>query len=229
LLVNMPDPEVLDVFSRLNSYAVILNEQEKLNAAYFGPFKALADNIGHRYYDFWINNGILTSQQILRMGDAAFAADLLVTMLEGIKNRKQVKTYYGNYEKRFEHDTAELEGRFDAVMAMVSNVFPEGLKATEFARPPVFYSLWAAFYHVLFGLKEFPDPRPEITAHDYARIRNSLDAVNRMFAAKDIGELEKAEREFLEDTRKATTDPKPRLRRTQFILNLVQKHPNAAD
>src|SRR5438067_4047420 len=27
LLVNMPDSEVLDVFSRLNSYAVILNEQ----------------------------------------------------------------------------------------------------------------------------------------------------------------------------------------------------------
>ena len=39
LLVNMPDAEVLDVFSRLNSYAVVLNEQEKLNAQHFGPFK----------------------------------------------------------------------------------------------------------------------------------------------------------------------------------------------
>ena len=35
LLINLPDPEVLDIFSRLNSYAVILNEQEKLNAQYF--------------------------------------------------------------------------------------------------------------------------------------------------------------------------------------------------
>ena len=44
LLVNMSDPDVLDVFSRLNSYSVTLNEQEKLNANHFGSFKRLADN-----------------------------------------------------------------------------------------------------------------------------------------------------------------------------------------
>ena len=42
LLVNMSDPDVLDVFSRLNSYSVTLNEQEKINANHFGPFKTLA-------------------------------------------------------------------------------------------------------------------------------------------------------------------------------------------
>lgn len=46
LLINLPDSEVLDIFSRLNSYAVILNEQEKINADHFGPFKVLADKIG---------------------------------------------------------------------------------------------------------------------------------------------------------------------------------------
>lgn len=45
LLVNMPNPEVLDIFSRLNSYSVTLNEQEKINANHFGPFKLLADCI----------------------------------------------------------------------------------------------------------------------------------------------------------------------------------------
>jgi len=30
--VNLPDKEILDIFSRLNSYAVVLNEQEKINA-----------------------------------------------------------------------------------------------------------------------------------------------------------------------------------------------------
>ena len=54
LLVNMPDPEVLDVFGRLNSYAVVLNEQEKINAQHFGPFKTLADSIAHTLNDFWL-------------------------------------------------------------------------------------------------------------------------------------------------------------------------------
>src|SRR5690349_734760 len=47
LLTNLPDPEILDIFSRLNSYAVVLNEQEKINADHFSPFKTLADELGH--------------------------------------------------------------------------------------------------------------------------------------------------------------------------------------
>ena len=54
LLVNLPDSEILDIFSRLNSYSVTLNEQEKINANHFGPFKILADNISHKYNDFWL-------------------------------------------------------------------------------------------------------------------------------------------------------------------------------
>ena len=42
LLVNLPDKEILDIFSRLNSYSVTLNDQEKINANHFGPFKVLA-------------------------------------------------------------------------------------------------------------------------------------------------------------------------------------------
>src|SRR5262245_4388710 len=81
LLVNMPDSEVLDVFSRLNSYAVILNEQEKINATRFGPFKLLADRLGHAYYEFWIRNKILSPQQILRMDEVTLVADLLIAMI----------------------------------------------------------------------------------------------------------------------------------------------------
>ncbi len=50
-------------FGRLNSYAVVLNEQEKLNAKYFGSFKMLSEEIGHDYNTFWIDNGILTTNR----------------------------------------------------------------------------------------------------------------------------------------------------------------------
>ena len=53
LLINLPDKEVLDIFSRLNSYAVILNEQEKINATHFGPFKALPKKLlSHLLFEF---------------------------------------------------------------------------------------------------------------------------------------------------------------------------------
>jgi uncharacterized protein with ParB-like and HNH nuclease domain len=41
LLTNLPDNEILDIFGRLNSYAVILNDQEKINATHFSGFKIL--------------------------------------------------------------------------------------------------------------------------------------------------------------------------------------------
>ena len=77
LLINLPDAEILDIFSRLNSYAVVLNEQEKLNAEFFGAFKFLADSIGRKYTDFWTASGILTFQQVLRMGEVNLVADIL--------------------------------------------------------------------------------------------------------------------------------------------------------
>jgi Protein of unknown function DUF262 len=91
LLINLPDAEVLDIFGRLNSYAVVLNEQERLNAENFGPFKVLADTVGRKYYDYWINQKILTPRNILRMAEVNLVADLLIAMREGIKSKKQIK------------------------------------------------------------------------------------------------------------------------------------------
>ncbi len=53
LLINLPDAEILDIFGRLNSYAVVLNEQEKINAIHFSAFKVLADKIAYKYNEYW--------------------------------------------------------------------------------------------------------------------------------------------------------------------------------
>jgi hypothetical protein len=67
LLINMPDGKVLDVFARLNSYAVLLNAQEKINATHFGAFKVLADRLGFKYNEYWIRQKILNPRAILKM------------------------------------------------------------------------------------------------------------------------------------------------------------------
>ena len=97
--MNLPDREILDIFSRLNSYAVVLNEQEKINANHFSEFKILVDTLSHKHNDFWIENKLLTHQNILRMGDVTLVADLVIAMCEGIQSKKQIKGYYAKYEK----------------------------------------------------------------------------------------------------------------------------------
>lgn len=222
LLINLPDSEVLDIFSRLNSYAVLLNEQEKLNADHFGPFKVLADKIGHKYYDYWTSQGILTPKQVVRMLEVNLVADILIAMLAGIKSKKQIRKYYGTYEKDFQADPDDLESKFDSVVAKIGELYPEGLSDTEFRRPHVYYSLFTAVAHCLYGLPNLTAPQKPLDAGAVQTSRNGLDRVEVLFEAEDIGLLTKEEQQFLQDCRRATTDEVVRQRRTAFLLNLME-------
>jgi hypothetical protein len=221
LLINLPDPEVLDIFSRLNSYAVLLNEQEKINADHFGPFKALADKIGHKYYDYWTIAGILTEKNIMRMLEVNLVADLLIAMIEGIKSKKQILKYYDLYEKEFNYDVEELEKKFDDVLIKISQLYPEGLSDTEFRRTHVFYSLFTTVSHCLHGLPHLEKPQIVLEGVAIETSRNKLDRVEEIFEVQDLSNLSKDEVEFLQDCRRATTDERVRIRRTEFLLKLL--------
>lgn len=220
VLVNMPDAEVLDIFSRLNSYAVVLNEQEKINATHFGPFKVLADDIGRKYLEFWTRQGILSSRNILRMQEVNLVADLLIALREGIKSKKRIKSFYAAYEKHFDDDVVALEAKFDGTMNCVSALFKEGLSDTEFRRVHIFYSLFTAVAHCLYEIPGQEGPRSNLQdAGAIGLARNKLDRVSGIFAFND--DLSDAERQFIQDSRRATTDEVVRKRRTKFLLELM--------
>jgi len=221
LLVNMPDEKILDVFGRLNSYAVTLNEQEKINANHFGPFKTLADNIAHKFHKFWLESKILSEQNILRMGDVQLSADLLIAMIEGIRSKKQIAPYYKTYEKEFDCDVQVLEDQFTNVIETIKGIFEGNLKTTEFRRIHIFYTLFTAIYHMQFGLRDINIIRKPIIQSDFARISNKLALIDNIFQEEDKDTLSSNEKRFLEDSRRATTDTLIRKRRTEFVLNLI--------
>jgi hypothetical protein len=226
LLINLPDAEILDIFARLNSYAVVLNEQEKINASHFGPFKVLADKIGFDYNEYWTTQKILTPQQILRMQEVNLVADILISMIEGIKSKKQIKRYYSIYENEFQHEVEVLEFRFKEVVQCIAHLFPEGLSNSEFRRNHIFYTLFTAVYHCLFGLQDFTHNGQAVrpinlsTEVGVQTARNGLDSVGAIFEAEP-GALRGAAAQFLQDSRRATTDEAVRERRTRFVLGLM--------
>jgi hypothetical protein len=218
LLINMPDAEVLDVFGRLNSYAVILNTQEKINADHFGPFKLLADKLAREHLDFWTNNRILSDAQIARMADVTLTADILVAMIEGIKSKKQLKNYYDKYEKTFAENVEVLEARFKKTMDDIAKIFQSGLRTSEFRRVPLFYSLFTALQHLRYGLPSLELPMIGDTEWNYSRIESALESVEEVVLSEDKRSLSPEQAKFLESTRLATTDAAVRLRRGTYIL-----------
>jgi hypothetical protein len=219
LLINVSDVEVLDIFGRLNSYAYNLNEQERINSNHFGPFKTLADRIGHKYYGFWVQNGILTDAQVLRMGDVTLVADMLIATIEGIKSKKQIKSFYDQYEGSFPHDNEALEQSFDLTMKIISDLLGESFRTGEFQRIHIFYTLFTSVFHLQYGLKGMDLPREPLTPARYPRVRTALEGVEAIFQAEDVRELQRDEAQFLQDSRRATTDAKVRARRTEFMVS----------
>jgi Protein of unknown function DUF262 len=222
LLINMPDAEVLDIFSRLNSYAIVLNEQERINANHFSSFKVLADELARKYYEYWMKQGVVNARNILRMAEVNLVADILIAMKEGIKSKKQIKKYYDQYEQRYDGDVVAIEDQFDSVIALIGRLYPEGLARTDFSRPHLFYSLFTAVAHATFGIPSLGATEVKLDTEAAIEIaRNGLDRVGELFAAEDPAVLARSETQFLADSRRATTDEAVRQRRTNFLLGLM--------
>jgi uncharacterized protein with ParB-like and HNH nuclease domain len=221
LLVNMSDPDVLDVFSRLNSYSVTLNDQEKINANHFSEFKKLADTLAHKNNSFWIDNKIISEQNVLRMYDVQMSADLLVGMIEGIRTKKYIKKAYEIYEKEFDHDVDVLSERFDDIIELIKAIFGDGLSKREFRRNHVFYSLFMSLHHLQYGVANIDKPRKPIEKGELAKISQKLERIDYIFGEENKDQLEQADKQFLEDCRRATTDTPVRIRRSEFIIDVM--------
>ncbi|TMO57105.1 DUF262 domain-containing protein [Pseudoalteromonas phenolica] len=221
LLVNMSDSDVLDVFSRLNSYSVTLNDQEKINANHFSPFKVLADKVAHKHNTFWTKNKIISEQNVLRMLDVQMSADLLIAMIEGIMTKKNIKKQYALYEKEFEYDVDELEAQFDNILCLINHLFSNDLSKREFRRNHVFYSLFLAIYHLKFGVENIDRPRGFSLEDNLSRVAQRLEHIDYIFEETDKNNLSEADLQFLNDCRRATTDTSVRIRRSTFLIDLM--------
>jgi hypothetical protein len=172
LLIGADDPQVLQVFARINSYSVTLNAQEKRNAKFFGLFKDLAYELGTTHVAFWVDNRILTNQAIARMGEAELASELLVGLLAGLQDKKKsLDGYYRSYEDVFPA-AKEIRDKFEKTIAWLGNNIMQDLKGTIFQRRALFYSLFMAVAAAMFGIdgEEGPFKRfPQRTLSDAQR------------------------------------------------------------
>jgi Protein of unknown function DUF262 len=153
LLIGADDPQVLQVFARINSYSVTLNAQEKRNAKFFGLFKELAYSLGTAHVAFWMDNSILTDQAIARMGEAELTSELLIGILAGLQDKKSsLDRYYKSYEDVFP-DAKMVRDKFEKVIAWLQGNAMGQLGGTVFQRRALFYSLFLAVADAMFGIE----------------------------------------------------------------------------
>jgi len=219
LLLDAPDKEVLDIFARLNSYAVKLNPQELRNATYFGEFKTLVYSLALEYISFWTKNRIFTDAEILRMDEAELASDLLVALLEGVKSRKTIDTYYKKYDDELK-ERGKLTQNFQKTMDVIGTLSGGALINTPFASPVLFYSLFCAIYHHLHGLPNIHVARKPFRETQYPKVWSALEAIDTIIKQE---KPENDDATFIESLKRHTTDETVRQTRTEFLVKLIAK------
>lgn len=181
LLEGASDSEVLDIFARLNTFAQKLNNQELLNAAYYGQFKQTVYGLGYEHLSFWTNMGILSDRKLVRMGEAELVSELLVAMIDGPQTKKEkVKKFYELHDEDFPQKKT-IKKQFKEIIDIISIILGNELKHSIFSRPAMFYSLFLVFFDIVFQLPNSPVKSPihKIHTSDFQKIKIALGALER--------------------------------------------------
>lgn len=230
LLFDTPYTEILDIFARINSYTVKLEPQEIFNARFLGFFKQTVYSLGLRYVNYFIESGVLTRSKVTRMAEAELAADLFVALLDKIQTNKGIESYYKKYEDE-QGNLEEIEKRFDKIMTFIGGIYKaEDLRNTNFSRTQLFFTLFTSIAHLHYGLEGISltkVTKKTITDKNLGKIRVVLDNFSAQYDEiadnLDSSDYPKDFKDFINASRRGTTDTGARILRTNFLCKKLVK------
>lgn len=159
VLPELSEPEIREIFTRLNKNTVSLNNQELRQATYWGEFISSMNEISN--YEDWTTLGIFTANDIRRMLDVEIISEIAIAMLHGFQNKKQtIDKYYQLYEEEFE-DKSKVKNGFLKVLSEIVQLFPD-FKSTRWKKKTDFYSLFLLFSKHINKLPLSQDKRDRI-------------------------------------------------------------------
>jgi len=227
LLFDTPYQELLDIFARINTYTAKLVPQEIYNAKYLGFFKQTVYTLGYKYVNYYIDANILTKANVTRMAEAELTADLFVSLLDSVRTNKGIESYYKNYEDK-QGNLEEISKKFDKVMSYIGSIYPASeLRNTNYSRTTLFYTLFTSIAHLLYTLHGLDKKlKKTITEKSVGKIRVALDNVSTLFDELTTEEIDyskypKGFREFINYTRRGSTDTGARILRSNFLCKKI--------
>lgn len=227
LLYDMSYEDILDIFARINTYTVTLNTQEKRNAKYLGYFKQYVYRYGYQYVHYFIDGEILTKRKVARMAEAELSAEFFVALVGGVQTNKNTEQYYKEYEDK-PGNLEEAAGRFDSIMSHIAAIYsPEDIAHTNWRRVHLFYTLFTAVGHCLYGLEGLDAGlRAPLTSRLVGRFRVILDEISlrydQLTKGPDSREVPGDYAKFIDYSRRRTTDTAARVGRANFVCGKLR-------
>ena len=153
LPLDFGDRDVLQVFARMNSTGLKLNQQELRNAEYAGTFKTTAYGLATEQLDRWREWKIFTEDQIARMKEVELVSDLLMNMVDGLQGKTQgrIDKYYKAHDDVWAGNGIASD-RFRHTMDRMDHLVGTTFRKSAWRSEVNFFTLFAAVYDVMWGL-----------------------------------------------------------------------------
>ncbi|PCJ51078.1 MAG: hypothetical protein COA74_01035 [Gammaproteobacteria bacterium] len=169
------ESDIISIFSRLNSYSLPLNSQEKRNSIFAGEIKSVIYELASEYNTFWTDFDILSPALIARMADASLVSDILYTIIYGQQSAsaKGLDKMYKEFDDNFSRKN-EIYENFNQTISVLGQLLePKNVKKV-FKPKFMFYSLFLVVYARLFGFEDmFHEKKGKI---DLERTLSSLES-----------------------------------------------------
>ncbi len=153
-LINASDEDVLEVFARLNSYTVSVNDPELRHAKFQSDFKWAIHESANEWRTLWDDIKVISSRDRIRLVSDSVMAEMFGVLLEGVRDGGQAKItkMYERFEKGTIFDQFEVRHKLDKVLDLLTNVFAPALIDTPLHGSPHFLMVFAASAHALFDI-----------------------------------------------------------------------------
>ena len=193
---NAKKSEILEMFRRMNAYTLPLNDAEKRHSTFQGQFKWFINELAQYYADVFIEHGIFTNRQVVRMADSELLAEMILSIEKGIvsSSNKVLSGLYARYDKQFREEKAYfslIDEAFDFIISELAE-----LRRTHLMKPYVIHALFCALIHNKHGL---PGVSEKIGLQPIGQLTGDLQtAVQSLEALSGAHETRATEGEFSE-------------------------------
>lgn len=154
-LLNANDDDVLEVFARLNSYTVVLNDAEKRHAEFQTEFKWAVRETAQAWHKYFDESGIVSLRQRFRMLDDEFVAEMYRVRVEGVCDggAPKLKAFYKDMtDDVFDANAAKvLRAAISVTLKFLRDSVGDAIR-DELAKPHHVLMMFAAYNHHRFGI-----------------------------------------------------------------------------
>jgi uncharacterized protein with ParB-like and HNH nuclease domain len=213
------EADIRDLFTRLNTNTIALNDQELRNARFIGHFKETSERLADN--PFFQSIRLFTAREIRRMEDVEFVSELLLRVVEGVTNKKDMlDTAYADYDEDFPRE-GEFEEEFNAAIQLLVSLTTDD-NATLIKTKSNFYSLFGACI-------QYYRQHKSVSFRNAAAIGSSIG--NLLKRAKSYDPQQPVEdkmvSEYYDAVSRAASDKMRRIKREEIISYLIDTNDKA--